>query len=192
MRSPEMVSLVDDAGNRIGQADKSEVHGPDTPRHLAFSCYLFDAAGNLLVTRRALAKLTWAGVWTNSCCGHPTPAEPVADAVRRRVGEELDLDVERLRLRLPDFSYRATDVTGIVENEFCPVFTATVSRDPAPDPAEVGDWRWVPWRQFVRVAESAPWALSPWSAEQAVLLGRIMATDLQSPGVVDIHQRSRT
>ena len=69
--------LVDDDGNPVGTAEKATVHGARTPRHLAFSCYGFDGEGRLLVTRRARDKVTFPGVRTNTCCGHPAPDEPL-------------------------------------------------------------------------------------------------------------------
>ena len=113
--------------------DKALVHGPDTPLHLAFSVYVFGPDGRFLVTRRALGKRTWGGVWTNSCCGHPGPGEDVEDAARRRLGQELSLVPTSMRLALPDFSYRAVSPEGVVEHEVCPVFVAEVDADPVPD-----------------------------------------------------------
>ena len=165
----ELVVLLDGDHRPAGTMAKAEVHGPDTPLHLAFSVYLFDAGGRLLVTRRALGKRTWPGVWTNSCCGHPAPGEAPAVAARRRLGQELGLRPARLEPVLPDFAYRAVDASGVVEHEVCPVFFAHLDGpEPAPaaDPAEVAEWRWVPWAEFGTVAATAPWALSPWAVEQ--------------------------
>jgi isopentenyl-diphosphate delta-isomerase len=170
----ELVVLLDADHRPVGTMPKAEVHGPDTPLHLAFSVYLFDAGGRLLVTRRALGKRTWPGVWTNSCCGHPAPGEDPAAAARRRLGQELGLSPARLAPVLPDVAYRAVAADGIVENEVCPVFFAHLDGDPEPapaaDPAEVADWRWVPWEQFRTLAATAPWALSPWAVEQVAQL----------------------
>ncbi|MCB0911852.1 MAG: isopentenyl-diphosphate Delta-isomerase, partial [Propionibacteriaceae bacterium] len=107
----DLVVLLDEHDRPCGAAPRAQVHTHDTPRHLAFSCYLFDDRGRVLLTRRALGKATWPGTWTNSCCGHPRPGEPAEDAVRRRVGEELRVAVEELELVLPDFGYRATDAS---------------------------------------------------------------------------------
>ena len=162
----ELVVLLDGAGRPAGSLPKGRVHHADTPLHLAFSVYVFDRRGRLLATRRALTKQTWPGVWTNSCCGHPAPGEALAAAARRRLRQELGLEVGRLEEVLPEFAYRAVAADGVVENERCPVFLAEADGDPDPDPAEVAEWRWVEWSAFRAVATAAPWALSPWAVEQ--------------------------
>jgi isopentenyl-diphosphate delta-isomerase len=163
---PELVVLLDDDLQPCGVLPKSEVHHADTPLHLAFSVYVFDAAGRLLVTRRAVGKTTFGGVWTNTCCGHPGPGEDLAEAVRRRLVTELGVTVSELSLVLPDFRYEATAADGVRENEFCPVFVARTTGDPAPDATEVEEWRWVDWGTFCGLAEATPWAISAWAAAQ--------------------------
>ena len=76
----DSVVLADADGRPCGTADREGVHGPDTPLHFAFSCHLV-VDGRILMTRRALSKRSWPGVWTNSFCGHPRPGEDVVDAV---------------------------------------------------------------------------------------------------------------
>ena len=157
----EVVLLADD-GTPIGAADKATVHTTDTPLHLAFSCHLFDGEGRILVTRRALGKRTWPGVWTNSFCGHPGPGEAIEDAVVRRAQDELGARIENLVAVLPDFRYRAVDAGGIVEYEICPVYTATVSGELAPAAGEVAEWEWVDPRILLSAVDATPWAFSPW------------------------------
>ncbi|WP_435746455.1 isopentenyl-diphosphate Delta-isomerase [Microbacterium sp. PMB16] len=162
----DQVTLLAEDGTAIGTLPKSEVHTRDTPLHLAFSCYVLDSLGRVLVTRRALGKRTWPGVWTNSFCGHPRPDEDMTAAVRRRAHEELGIRLTDVRLALPDYRYRAVDASGIVENEICPVHIAVVEGDLAADPDEVAEWAWVEVDDLVAAVSQAPFAFSPWLTEQ--------------------------
>jgi isopentenyl-diphosphate delta-isomerase len=170
-REPEeLVVLLDDEGRATGTAPKRTVHHRATPLHLAVSCYVFDEQGALLVTRRALGKPTWPGVWTNSVCGHPFPGEPLVDAVRRRGLDELGVHLVDVRLVLPTFRYRAEMPGGVVENEMCPVFTAVTADPVRAVPAEVDDFAWVDWADFRRSVLDGGRAVSPWCVEQVRLL----------------------
>ena len=157
-----MVILVDSEGSPVGVQSKESVHGATTPRHLAFSCHVLDAEGRLLVTRRALGKRTWPGVWTNAFCGHPSPGETFEAAVRRRAAFELGLTVDSIVCALPDFGYFARDASGIEENEHCPVFIARAVSSLAPNPAEVAEFQWTSVSALSTATKSAPWAFSPW------------------------------
>ena len=160
------VVLLDEHGAAVGAALKSAVHYEATPLHLAFSCYVFDAAGSLLVTQRARAKATWPGVWTNSFCGHPSPGEKIVAAVIRHALDELGIRLDTLWPVLPSFRYRAVMPNGIVENEICPVFAATTADPPTPDTTEVGGFEWVPWLMFRDDVLTRRRSVSPWCVEQ--------------------------
>ena len=162
----EHVVLLDDLGRAIGRARKADVHGPDTPLHLAFSCYVFDTEQRLLLTQRAWHKVTWPGVWTNTCCGHPAPGEPFVEAVRRRTQQELGLVLDDLRLLLPEFRYRVAMADGTVENELCPVFVASTAGPVRADPAEVAAHRWEPWAAWRDDVLAGRADVSPWSVLQ--------------------------
>jgi isopentenyl-diphosphate delta-isomerase len=157
----EQIVLVDEENRPIGVAPKLASHHAQTPLHRAFSCFVFNARGEFLLTQRALAKKVFPGMWTNSCCGHPAPGEATEDAVRRRLHDELGMTPERLELVLPDFRYRA-QMDGIVENEFCPVYVAVCNNPPRPNQAEVETCEWVAWDKFVDRVQEAPATLSPW------------------------------
>ncbi|QBJ98862.1 isopentenyl-diphosphate Delta-isomerase [Rhodococcus sp. ABRD24] len=161
-----MVILLDDSGIPIGKAPKAAVHTENTPLHRAFSCHVFAPDGRLLVTRRALTKLTWPGVWTNSFCGHPLPDESDHDAITRRGQWELGITLTDIRPLLPMYRYRAVDSSGIVENEICPVYAATTADEPTANPAEVQEWSWVSASDIAAATHCAPFAFSPWFVEQ--------------------------
>lgn len=167
----EEVVLLDDRFEPRGSMPKAEAHTGDTPLHLAFSLFLFDGKGRFLVQRRALSKQTWAGVWSNSCCGHPAPGESVKDAVYRRTRYELGIELGEIECVLCDFRYRAC-WKGIWENEFCPVWIGLLDRTPdAFEESEIAEVAWESWDAFSRASERADGGayhyFSPWSLMEA-------------------------
>ena len=149
----EYVVLTDVHGVAIGTAPKATVHTAVTPSHRAFSSFLFNAQGELLITKRALSKKTWPGVWTNSCCGHPLFDETSAQAAIRRITYELGMNAPSLTEILPKFQYYV-ERTGIVENEFCPVLVGFTDTHPKPRYDEVGAYKWFSWSLYVAIAEN--------------------------------------
>lgn len=167
----DLVVLADDEGRPAGTAVKADIHTADTPLHFAFSAYLLTDDGRTLLSRRALSKLTWPGVWTNSFCGHPAPGESNDSAVRRRALFELGIaaeDIAEVTEILPDFRYRAVDTSGVVEWEICPVFLVRLAAGAtvAPNPDEVDDYFWLTPADLVTAADAAPQAFSPWMIEE--------------------------
>ncbi len=142
----DSVVLVDDADREVGVADKMEVHRTGA-MHRAFSVFLFDPAGRVLLQRRALDKYHSGGLWTNTCCSHPRPLESVLDAAARRLPEEMGITAPlQWAFR---FIYRADFDNGLIEHELDHVLVGrTAPADapapsPSPNPKEVADWRWV-------------------------------------------------
>ncbi len=139
----EHVILLDEQDQPAGMLEKYAAHTFDTPLHLAFSCWLFNQQGQLLVTRRSLGKKAWPGVWTNSVCGHPQQGETFEQAVTRRCRFELGVEISDIAPVHPAFRYRAVAPNGIVENEVCPVYAARVVSEVQPNDDEVMDYQWV-------------------------------------------------
>lgn len=162
--SPELIVLLDDEGRATGTAPKAPSHHADTPLHLAFSCYLTDDEGRVLITQRAHGKASFPSVWTNSACGHPAPGESLREAVVRRVPDELGLVPTDLMLVLPEFRYRATASNGVVEYELCPVVRATASGTLRLNTEEVAEAEWRDWDAVVALTDHP--SASPWFREQ--------------------------
>jgi isopentenyl-diphosphate Delta-isomerase len=137
----EPLILVDEANRAVGTAGKLDVHRRGL-LHRAFSIFLFDERGDVLLQRRARAKYHSGGLWANTCCGHPRLGERTPDAARRRLREELGMR-ERLT-----FSFRARYATpldhGLTENELVYVFGGVVRGPMRLNPAEVSETMFIP------------------------------------------------
>lgn len=163
----EHVILLDEHGSPIGMEEKYTAHHHNTPLHLAFSSWLFNSHGECLVTRRAMGKKAWPGVWTNSVCGHPQEGETLEQAMVRRCRYEVGVDIIDITPIAPGFRYRETDPSGIVENEICPVFAAQIVTPLDINIEEVMEYQWVKIDALFRSLVATPWAFSPWMVLEA-------------------------
>jgi isopentenyl-diphosphate delta-isomerase len=136
----ENVVLIDESDLPLGSGEKLDVHRAGV-LHRAFSVFAFNAAGELLLQRRALSKYHSGGLWTNTACGHPRPGEATVDAARRRLFEEMGVGCDELR-HAGILRYRA-EIADLVENELDHLLVTTVTEEPSPDPDEVVEWRFV-------------------------------------------------
>ncbi len=135
----ERVVLVDECDREIGTEEKLAAHTAGV-LHRAFSVFVFDGAGKVLLQRRARTKYHSAGRWANTCCGHPRPGEAVPAAAARRLVEEMGFSCPLRCVR--SVLYRAGVGSGLVEHEYDHIFVGCFEGTPAPDPSEVEEWRW--------------------------------------------------
>ena len=136
----ETIILVDENDNEIGTEEKIKAH-EEGKLHRAFSIFLFNSRGRMLITRRAKTKYHCGGMWTNTCCSHPKPGESVEEAAHRRLREEMGIDCDMKELF--SFIYKAEFDNGLSEHEFDHVLVGKFDGEPRPDPEEADDWRWV-------------------------------------------------
>jgi len=132
--------IVDADGQTRGTMDKMAAHHTGT-MHRAFSVFIFNSKGQLLLQQRAFDKYHSGGLWTNTCCSHPRLGEFTTDAAKRRLQEEMGMQCELTELF--QFSYRHEFENGLIENEYDHVFMGITDDLPLPNPAEVADFRYI-------------------------------------------------
>ncbi|MFI6034615.1 isopentenyl-diphosphate Delta-isomerase [Streptomyces sp. NPDC051315] len=138
-----LLELVDENGVTVGTAEKLAAHQPPGQLHRAFSVFLFDEYGRLLLQRRALGKYHSPGVWSNTCCGHPYPGEAPFAAAARRTFEELGVSPSLLA-EAGTVRYNHPDpASGLVEQEYNHLFVGMVQSPLRPDADEVGETAFV-------------------------------------------------
>lgn len=157
--SQEQLILVDAADRDIGFALKLPAHEQGL-LHRAFSVFVVNRRGEILMQRRAAVKYHSAGRWSNTCCGHPRPGERVEAAALRRLGEEMGIACELKPVAV--FQYRADVGHGLVENEIDHLFVGVCDDVPQPAPEEVDAWTYVAPGTLAANLARAPGDFSAW------------------------------
>ncbi|MFH8607125.1 isopentenyl-diphosphate Delta-isomerase [Streptomyces sp. NPDC018029] len=153
-----LLELVDEDGRTIGTAEKLSAHQAPGQLHRAFSVFLFDEQGRLLLQQRALGKYHSPGVWSNTCCGHPYPGEAPFAAAARRTYEELGVSPSLLA-EAGTVRYNHPDpASGLVEQEFNHLFVGMVQSPLRPDPAEIGGTAFVTAAELAERHEREPFS----------------------------------
>lgn len=136
----EFLILVDEHDKPWGKLEKDQVHQLGL-LHRAFSVFIFNSKGELLLQKRADDKYHSAGLWTNTCCSHPRFGEDLSDAVARRLEEEMGLTCQTKFMF--SFVYKSTFENGLTEHEFDHVYYGVSDDKPRPNPFEVSEWKYM-------------------------------------------------
>jgi len=155
----EEVILVDSDDRELGTTEKLRAH-EEGLLHRAFSVFIFNSDGRMLIQRRALSKYHSGGLHTNACCSHPRPGELTVDAAHRRLREEMGFDCD-LDWSF-SFLYEAKFENGLVESEYDHVFLGEYPGEVFPDKNEVADWRWIEPKELLRWLDEKPIEFTPW------------------------------
>lgn len=153
------VILVNELDEETGLMEKMEAHEKGL-LHRAFSVFILNDQGEMLLHQRALDKYHSGGLWTNACCSHPLPGETVEAAAHRRLSEEMGFDCP-LR-ELFQFTYRTEFDNGLIEHEYDHVWVGTYNGTINPDPREVHAHRYLPVNEIIRLMAEVPEQFTSW------------------------------
>ena len=156
----EPLILVDSQDECIGHLDKATCHDGEGLLHRAFSLFLFNTDGEVLLQQRVAGKRLWPMFWSNSCCSHPRQDESMQEAVSRRVWEELGVQTDMVYLY--KFQYHAKYRDRGSENELCYVYIGCTDVSPNINTLEINDWKWINMKTLDNLLSEDPGAFTPW------------------------------
>lgn len=155
----EQVILVNIQDEPTGVMEKIEAHQKGL-LHRAFSIFIFDSKGKMLLQQRSADKYHGAHLWTNACCSHPYPGEKTEDAAQRRLKEELGF-VTGLK-EIFSFTYHAQVENNLIEHEFDHVFAGEYEKALHPDPHEVANYTYETMAEIKKEIQSHPQKFTSW------------------------------
>jgi len=155
----EFLILVDEHDKPWGKLEKDQVHQLGL-LHRAFSVFIFNTKGELLLQQRAEGKYHSAGLWTNTCCSHPRFGEDLKEAVARRLEEEMGLTCETKFIF--SFIYKSKFENGLTEHEFDHVYYGVTDDKPQPNPSEVSHWKYMTLDALEKDISSNPASYTVW------------------------------
>ncbi len=157
----EEIILVDEKDNEVGYEEKIKAHEKGGKLHRAFSIFIFNSNGEMLLQQRSKKKHHFGELWTNTCCSHPRKGENLEDAVHRRLKEEFGFDAGLKEIF--SFVYHETDKkSGLSEYEFDHVFIGTFDGSPKPNPDEIDDYKWIYPDKLKSDIRKNPMNYTPW------------------------------
>ncbi len=156
----EELILVDSDDIEIGSLSKAQCHDGDGILHRAFSLFVFNSAGELLLQRRSESKRLWPLIWSNSCCSHPRKGEVMEKAIERRLDEELG--IETTLEYVYKFSYQARYRDLGSENELCSVFLGRTDQVVRANGSEIAEWRFIPIEDLRAELATSRERFTPW------------------------------
>lgn len=151
--------LVNEQDEPHGSMDKMEVHQKGL-LHRAFSVFIFNTKGEILLQQRAEKKYHSGNLWTNACCSHPAPGEDVSTAAQKRLHEEMGFSVPLTKVF--SFIYKTEFDNGLTEHEYDHVFTGLYESDIKPNPSEVQDYCYMSPGAITESIESHPQKYTSW------------------------------
>lgn len=172
----EELILVDRDDKEVGYASKADAHNGGGLLHRAFSLFLFNKDGELLLQQRAPAKRLWGGYWSNSCCSHPRRGETLAVATSRRLLDELNFEVELEHVY--QFCYQASFGAAGSENELCHVYLGKASDELRANDSEIASIRYVTVAALDEELDLYPERFTPWFRQEWRELNRNYASQL--------------
>ncbi|MFT3682938.1 MAG: isopentenyl-diphosphate Delta-isomerase [Ferruginibacter sp.] len=153
------VILVNEKDQQTGTMEKMEAHRKAL-LHRAFSIFIFDEKGNMLLQKRAAGKYHSPGLWTNACCSHPQPGEDIVKAAEKRLYEEMGFTTP-LEKKF-SFTYKASFENGLTEYEYDHVFTGVYSGPVKPDAEEVSDYCFLTVADIKNALQEEPHLYTAW------------------------------
>jgi len=156
------VILIDEKDNQIGVEEKLKAH-TDNRFHRAFSIFVFNSKGELMLQKRAKTKYHSGGLWSNTCCSHPRPDKDITEEAKIRLKEEMGIDCELKEAFSTSYKVKVDSQIGdLVEHEFDHIFIGFFEGEAKLNPEEAEDWKWIDPEELKKDLEENPEKYTPW------------------------------